>query len=60
MGRVAGQFAKPRSSPTEKKDGKELPSYRGDIINGPEFTRRRRASPIRAGSWRPTASRRRP
>src|SRR5215468_850651 len=38
IGRVAGQFAKPRSSPTEKKDGQELPSYRGDIINGPEFT----------------------
>ena len=38
IGRVAGQFAKPRSSPTEKKDGHELPSYRGDIINGPDFT----------------------
>ena len=38
VGRIAGQFAKPRSSPTEKKDGLELPSYRGDIINGPEFT----------------------
>ena len=38
VGRIAGQFAKPRSSPTEKKDGQELPSYRGDIINGPEFT----------------------
>ena len=38
VGRIAGQFAKPRSSPMEKKDGKELPSYRGDIINGPEFT----------------------
>jgi 3-deoxy-7-phosphoheptulonate synthase len=38
IGRVAGQFAKPRSSDTEKKDGRELPSYRGDIINGPEFT----------------------
>jgi len=38
IGRVAGQFAKPRSSPTEKKDGQELPSYRGDIINGPDFT----------------------
>jgi 3-deoxy-7-phosphoheptulonate synthase len=38
VGRIAGQFAKPRSSPTERKDGKELPSYRGDIINGPEFT----------------------
>ncbi|HRD78082.1 MAG TPA: 3-deoxy-7-phosphoheptulonate synthase, partial [Hyphomicrobiaceae bacterium] len=38
IGRIAGQFAKPRSAPTEKKDGQELPSYRGDIINGPEFT----------------------
>jgi 3-deoxy-7-phosphoheptulonate synthase len=38
VGRVAGQFAKPRSSPTEKQNGKELPNYRGDIINGPEFT----------------------
>jgi 3-deoxy-7-phosphoheptulonate synthase len=38
VGRIAGQFAKPRSSPFEKKDGLELPSYRGDIINGPEFT----------------------
>ena len=38
VGRVAGQFAKPRSSDTEKKDGQELPSYRGDIINGPDFT----------------------
>ncbi len=38
VGRVAGQFAKPRSSPTEKQNGVELPSYRGDIINGTEFT----------------------
>jgi 3-deoxy-7-phosphoheptulonate synthase len=38
VGRVAGQFAKPRSSDTEKMDGRELPSYRGDIINGPDFT----------------------
>jgi 3-deoxy-7-phosphoheptulonate synthase len=38
VGRIAGQFAKPRSSPTEKRDGEELPSYRGDIINGSEFT----------------------
>ena len=38
VGRIAGQFAKPRSSPVEKKGGIELPSYRGDIINGPEFT----------------------
>jgi 3-deoxy-7-phosphoheptulonate synthase len=33
VGRIAGQFAKPRSSPTERVDGRELPSYRGDIIN---------------------------
>jgi 3-deoxy-7-phosphoheptulonate synthase len=38
MGRMAGQFAKPRSSDTETVDGVTLPSYRGDIINGPEFT----------------------
>jgi 3-deoxy-7-phosphoheptulonate synthase len=38
VGRVAGQFAKPRSSPIEKQGGVELPSYRGDIVNGPEFT----------------------
>ena len=37
LGRMAGQFAKPRSAPTEVKDGVELPSYRGDIINGIEF-----------------------
>ncbi len=34
VGRMAGQFAKPRSSPTEFINGVELPSYRGDIING--------------------------
>jgi len=38
VGRIAGQFAKPRSAPTEKQGSRELPSYRGDIINGPEFT----------------------
>ncbi len=38
VGRIAGQFAKPRSAPTEKRDGVELPSYRGDIINDIEFT----------------------
>jgi len=38
VGRVAGQFAKPRSSDTETIDGVELPSYRGDIINSIEFT----------------------
>ncbi|MFQ6552224.1 class II 3-deoxy-7-phosphoheptulonate synthase [Aestuariibius insulae] len=38
IGRMAGQFAKPRSAPTEVKDGTELPSYRGDIINELPFT----------------------
>ncbi|MCI5060433.1 MAG: 3-deoxy-7-phosphoheptulonate synthase class II [Alphaproteobacteria bacterium] len=38
MGRMAGQFAKPRSSDFETQDGVELPSYRGDIINKLEFT----------------------
>lgn len=38
VGRVAGQFAKPRSSPVEKVGDVELPSYRGDIINGTDFT----------------------
>ena len=38
VGRIAGQFAKPRSSSTETQDGVTLPSYRGDIINGIEFT----------------------
>ncbi len=38
VGRIAGQFAKPRSSPTEKKGDQELPSYRGDIINDIEFS----------------------
>jgi 3-deoxy-7-phosphoheptulonate synthase len=37
VGRMAGQFAKPRSAPTEIQDGVELPSYRGDIVNGIEF-----------------------
>src|SRR5690606_36705980 len=38
VGRVAGQFAKPRSADTEVIDGVELPSYRGDIINDIAFT----------------------
>lgn len=37
VGRMAGQFAKPRSADTETQDGVELPSYRGDIVNGIEF-----------------------
>ena len=42
VGRLAGQFAKPRSSPVEKKDGIELPSYLGDMINGIEFDKKSR------------------
>ncbi|HEY3147313.1 MAG TPA: 3-deoxy-7-phosphoheptulonate synthase class II, partial [Dongiaceae bacterium] len=38
VGRMAGQFAKPRSAPTEKIGDVELPSYRGDIVNGIDFT----------------------
>lgn len=38
VGRMAGQFAKPRSSPTETQGGLELPIYRGDIINDTAFT----------------------
>jgi len=38
LGRMAGQFAKPRSSDTETINGVSLPSYRGDIVNGPDFS----------------------
>ncbi|TVR09724.1 MAG: 3-deoxy-7-phosphoheptulonate synthase class II [Salinarimonadaceae bacterium] len=48
VGRIAGQFAKPRSAPTETVDGVELPSYRGDIINHIDFTAEgRQADPHR-------------
>ncbi|MEM1274615.1 MAG: 3-deoxy-7-phosphoheptulonate synthase class II [Pseudomonadota bacterium] len=48
VGRMAGQFAKPRSAATETKDGVELPSYRGDIINELAFTpEARRSDPDR-------------
>ena len=42
VGRIAGQFSKPRSSPVEKKEGKELPSYLGDNINGMDFSEKAR------------------
>ncbi|MFT5139264.1 MAG: 3-deoxy-7-phosphoheptulonate synthase [Lysobacterales bacterium] len=38
IGRFAGQYAKPRSSDLETRDGVTLPSYRGDLVNSPEFT----------------------
>ncbi len=48
VGRIAGQFAKPRSSPVEKRGNVELPVYRGDIINGTEFSADSRVpSPLR-------------
>ena len=49
VGRMAGQFAKPRSPPTETIDGVELPSYRGDNVNDIAFTARSAACPIRSG-----------
>ena len=42
LGRIAGQFSKPRSAPTEKQGDKELPSYLGDNINGIDFTEKAR------------------
>jgi 3-deoxy-7-phosphoheptulonate synthase len=42
IGRIAGQFAKPRSSATETRDGVELPSFRGDMVNDFEFDARAR------------------
>ena len=44
MGRMAGQFAKPRSSDNETRNGVTLPAYRGDIVNGYEFTPESRAA----------------
>ena len=43
MGRMAGQFAKPRSSNDETRDGVTLPAFRGDIVNGYDFTPESRA-----------------
>ena len=48
IGRMAGQFAKPRSRPFESRDGVELPAYRGDAVNDFEFTpEARRPDPAR-------------
>ncbi len=44
VGRFAGQYAKPRSSDLESRDGVELPSYRGDIVNRPGFTLEERSA----------------
>jgi 3-deoxy-7-phosphoheptulonate synthase len=48
VGRFAGQYAKPRSTDTETRGGVTLPAYRGDLVNGAEFTRESRTpSPAR-------------
>ena len=48
VGRFAGQYAKPRSTDTETRDGVALPAYRGDLVNGADFTREARTpSPAR-------------
>ncbi|MFM1767384.1 MAG: hypothetical protein RIR81_765 [Actinomycetota bacterium] len=47
MGRMAGQFAKPRSSDFETRDGVTLPAYRGDAVNGYEFTEESRRNDAR-------------
>lgn len=48
VGRMAGQFAKPRSSDTETREGVTLPAYRGDLVNGYDFTAQSRtADPTR-------------
>jgi 3-deoxy-7-phosphoheptulonate synthase len=44
VGRIAGQFAKPRSAPTEQVDGTELPSFRGHLVNDAAFTAAARAA----------------
>ena len=47
VGRIAGQFAKPRSSPTETKDDVELPSFRGHIVNDTDFNAGARTADLR-------------
>ena len=55
IGRLAGQYAKPRSRPTETRDGVELPAYRGDAVNGFDFTPRRGRT-TRTGCCGPTTA----
>ena len=58
IGRIAGQFAKPRSSPTETRDGVELPSFRGDMVNDFEFdAAARRPDPAAPGARVPPVAR---
>ena len=59
VGRIAGQFAKPRSAATERIGDVELPSFRGHIVNDVAFTAAARVARPRAAACRPTTSRRR-
>jgi len=59
IGRISGQYAKPRSSDTEKVGDMEIPSYRGDMVNGPEPTLEARTPDprrIMEGYFRATAT----
>ena len=44
VGRIAGQYAKPRSSETETREGVSLPVFRGDLVNRPGFTKAERVA----------------
>ncbi len=59
VGRIAGQFAKPRSSLTELIGDDEIPVFRGHIVNDPAPTAAARIPDAPTGSCRPTTSRRR-
>ena len=59
IGRMAGQYAKPRSSNDETREGVTLPAYRGDMVNDFAFTRSR-ARPTRSAWSAPTTRARRP
>ena len=60
LGRLAGQYAKPRSSDLETRDGVTLPAYRGDAVNGFDFTPGVADPRPAAGCWTSTTRRRRP
>lgn len=56
VGRLAGQFAKPRSTDFEEVNGVSLPSYRGDIVNDNEFTEDARVSKTPSACLKPTTN----
>ena len=57
LGRLAGQYAKPRSSDLETRDGVTLPAYRGDAVNGFDFTAESRGARPAAAASRSTTPR---